>query len=404
MPWSFIILLFGARKCFNLDKFVRFKLFLEKMGYLIKYNLIFVFFMNANQEMTLFFALQLRYISMSNGVQIISTLFCFLFAIFNIVIIVWIYIITRNLIANKGFDIPKEYQSIYQNLDLTKNYALYFPIAKAIKKLCFSIFVVCLYDQFTALIISLTSLSVIMYLLIRIIEPYETKYRNMFCEITEFLQCCLYGLMFLYQSCRLEATDDTALYIGYITIFIVCLIIVLNFALLLMNLFHGILTYICKFNTLREAIKMGDLISEKIDSIRMKEFTFEKVWKNPANGLWYKKSMFNHQLVTFSEKATQYKITDIEINVNKKKKNQSPKFEKDIGIQDFDESGRKLRENEIYIGIESAPINEGNQSGKTNFENSFNLEFPDSSDKTPKMHKGKRKKESILKNRIFEKG
>ena len=86
----------------------------------------------------------------------------------------------------------------------------------------------------------------------------------MVAQITEILYSCLYGLLFLYYTCRIETTDDTGLYIGYLTIIIVVIIIVLNFGVLIINLFYGITAYICKFNTLGQMVKMGDLIIEKI--------------------------------------------------------------------------------------------------------------------------------------------
>ena len=40
----------------------------------------------------------------------------------------------------------------------------------------------------------------------------------MVAEITQILQSCLFGLLFLYYTCRMESTDDTALYIGYLNL------------------------------------------------------------------------------------------------------------------------------------------------------------------------------------------
>ena len=248
------------------------------LGVFIKYNFVFLLFQNTIQEMSLFFALQLRYISFSSDVEIISSILCILFLIWNIIMILWLRKITDQIIVNKCFDVPKEYQFIFENLDLTRKHTLYFPIIKICKKFLLSFCVVFLYYEVAALALCLIFLSFSMYLFIRIIEPFENKYRNMVAEMTEILQSCLFGLLFLYYTCRMETTDDTALYIGYLTIIIVVIIIVLNFGVLIINLFYGIATYICKFNTLGEMVKLGDLISEKIESIKMKEFTYEKVW------------------------------------------------------------------------------------------------------------------------------
>ena len=172
----------------------------------------------------------------------------------------------------------------------------------------------------------------------------------------------------------METTDDTALYIGYLTIIIVVIIIVLNFGVLIINLFYGIATYICKFNTLGEMVKLGDLISEKIESIKMKEFTYEKVWKDAKTGLWYKQSMFNHRLVTFHEKATQYRLSDIK-NKENKNKIQIPKIEKVIQILDLDKSQRKLKEEDMEIEMNHQ--NEDVKSEQLDFGNVSKQETTD---------------------------
>ena len=187
--------------------------------------------------------------------------------------IFWLSRIKNQIILDKFHEIPKEYQSIFQNLDVTRKHTFDFPMIKAFKKFYLSFSVVFLYYNVAALALCLVFLSISMLFYIRIVEPFETKYKNMVFEIKEILQSCLYGLLFLYYTCHMETTDDTALYIGYLTIIIVVIIIVLNFGMLIINLFYGIIINICKLNKLRELVKMGDLISEKIESIKMKEFT-----------------------------------------------------------------------------------------------------------------------------------
>ena len=369
MPWLFLILFWSIKKLFPLERFNKVATRIESTEYFFKYNLVFLLFQNSTQEMSLFFALQLRYLSFSNEIQIISCLLCLFFLIGNIFMIFWLIKITKLIISDNCLSIPKEYHSIFQNIDITKKYALYYPIARLIKKFFLSFFVVFLYSNVTALALCLIFLSIIMYIFIRIIEPFENKYRNMISEITEFLQCCLYGLLFLYYTCRLESTDDTALYIGYLTIILVIMIILLNFVMLILNLLYGFVTFICQFNKLREAIQLGDLISEKIASIKMKEFTYEKIWKDPKTGIWYKKAMFSHKLVTHSEKATQCDL-NCKPKEKKPKSSEVSKCEKSLDLEDIDNSLRKFKEGDL----EMVAINERDFSGTRDIFKSRNNE------------------------------
>ena len=371
MPWLFLILFWSINKLFHLERFQKIAALIESIKDFFKFNLIFLLFQNSNQEISLFFALQLRYFSFSNEIQILSCLLCLFFLIGNFSMIFWWIKITKLIISNNCLSIPKEYQSIFQNIDVTKKFTLYYPIAKFIKKFFLSFFVVFLYSNVTALAICLIFLSMIMYTFIRIIEPFENKYRNMICEITEFLQCCLYGLLFLYYTCRLESTDDTALYIGYLTIILVIIIILLNFGMFILNLLCGSLKFICQFNKLREAIQLGDLISEKIASIKMKEFTYEKIWKDPKTGIWYKKAMFSHKLVTYREKGTQ---CDFNCNPNEKKPKTSEICEKSLDFEDVDNSQRKFKEGDLEMGV----INEREFPGTRNLTDT--KDFPNKKD------------------------
>ena len=218
MPWFCLLLFLGAQKYLICDRFKTFLQRIESIGVFLKYNLIFLLFQNTTQEMTLFLALQLKFMSFSSDFEIMSSLLCVLFLICDILMIFWLRKITYQIILNKCFDLPKEYQSIFQNLNLAKKHALYFPMVIFFKKFCLSFFVVFLYYNVEVLALCLILLSISMYLFIRIVEPFENKYRNMVAEITQILQSCLFGLLFLYYTCRMESTDDTALYIGYLNL------------------------------------------------------------------------------------------------------------------------------------------------------------------------------------------
>ena len=367
MPWFFLSLCLGIKKLFHLDKFKKIAKFIQSTEDFFKYNVIFLLFQNSTQEMSLFFALQLRYFSFSTNIQILSMVLCLLFLILNFYMIFWLIRITKLIILDKCYSIPKEYGSIFENLDINKKYALYYPIVKATKKIFLSFFVVFLYSHPATLLLCLIFLSICMYLFMRIVEPFETKYRNMICEITEFLECCIYGLLFLYNTCRLESTDDTALYIGYVTILLVIIIIILNFGKLLLNLLFGFAQFICKFNKLRQAVQLGDSISQKIESIKMREFTYEKIWKDTKTGLWFKQAMYNHRLVTFTDRGTQY-----ESNFKpkeEKKKTITPDKKKTENIfksEEIDTSKRKLKENECEMVV----IDEQEIEEKSDFYNS----------------------------------
>ena len=50
------------------------------------------------QEMSLFFALQLRYMSISSSVEIISSLICILFMVYDILMLFWLRRITNQII------------------------------------------------------------------------------------------------------------------------------------------------------------------------------------------------------------------------------------------------------------------------------------------------------------------
>jgi len=169
-PWLLLVLFMTLKKCFHLDKIKKIESLIQSIEEFLKYNLIFLLFQNSIQEMSLFFALQLRYFSFSNGIQIISSLLCLFFLIVNFLMIIWLIKITKLIISNNCYCIPKEYQSLFQNIDVTKKYTLYYPIAKALKKFFLSFFVVFLYDQLAALSLCIIFLSIVMYLFIRIVE------------------------------------------------------------------------------------------------------------------------------------------------------------------------------------------------------------------------------------------
>jgi len=230
-----------------------------------------------------------------------------------------------------------------------------------------------------------------MYIFYRIIEPFESKYRNIICEVTEFLQCCIYALLFLYSTCRLESTDSTALYIGYMIIILVMMLILLNFGMLMLNLFSGFFIFICKFNKLREAIQLGDLISRKIGSIKMKEFTYEKIWKDPTTGLLYKQAMFNRLYTSYRDKATQYEPNFKQIE--KKSKTINKKVEKNFELDETDNSLRKLKEDEIEMRIIHEQVIE---EKREDFFNKKNIHNED------QLQKGEiENQEPPLKNEIF---
>ena len=307
MPWVLLMLLWGIKKLFRLEKITRIGKLVESIETFLKYNLIFLLFQNSTQEMSLFFALQLGYFSFSSEIQIVSNFLCLFFLIVNFLMIFWLVKVIKAIISDNCYEIPNEYKSLFQNIDITKKHALYYCVVCAIKKFFLSFFIVLLYSHSEILAICLIILSIAMYLFTRIIQPFEDQSRNIITEITEWLLCCIYCLLFLYKSSRLATTDPTALYIGYITILLVILIIILNFGLLILNLLHGVINFICSFNKLREAIQLGDKISQKISSIKMREFTYDKVYKDNKSGIWYKQSMFNKKLVNFWDKSTQYK-------------------------------------------------------------------------------------------------
>ena len=73
--------------------------------------------------------------------------------------------------------------------------------------------------------------------------------------------------------------------------------------------------------------------------------------------------MYNHQLVTFKEKSTQYRISDTKIKEHKSRSpiNQIPKIENVIQILDLDKSERKLRED---MEIENHNENEERKLGE----------------------------------------
>ena len=308
IPWILIILVTFLKKCcmkWKL-KYPRIHSYFNSFRIYVKYNLMFLLFQNSTQELSMFLALDLKYFSFSETVKIISSVFCLIFLIGNFLMIFWMKNIISKINANPYSEIPEKYISLFDCLDLEKQHSLYFPLIKLIKKFLLSFFIVFLYDYILALFISLCILTILMYLYIRIVEPFENKYRNMISEITEFLQCCLYCLLFLYYQSKVQTQDETGLYIGYISIVILIIIIVLNFSMMIINIFFTCLKMFYKFNKILTEYKLGEKISKKFESIKMREFTYEKYQKDLKTGVWFKRSIFHRKVEKRRDNFTQY--------------------------------------------------------------------------------------------------
>ena len=292
IPWI-IVLFIKIFKHFCLQKIKKRKNFFEAIEKFVMYNLIFLLFQNSMQEISLFIALQLKFLSVSNTYNIFSSLFCFLYLGINIVIILWLRKIIINICSIKNsrfllFDSKfKSYELIFNDLNIENDYTLYYPLIKMIKKYFLSFFIVFLYEEIIALIISLSFLTLSMYLIITIIEPFSDKYRNIVARLTEFLQFLLYLHLFLYQKSKISTIDDTALYVGYFTIVILTIIIILNFGMLLVNIILLTFRYFFKINLLQHEIKLGEYLSKKMDSWHMEQFSYEKIRKDVKTGKIY---------------------------------------------------------------------------------------------------------------------
>ena len=308
LPWILIVLLYIIQRyCSDwINKRIRIKYILNSFWMFTKYNMVFLLYNNNVQELSLFSALELKVFSFSDIYTIFSNISCLVFMIGNIIMIIWIKKIIKNINNNPYSPIPTEYQSIFTNLNLENKYSIYFPLLIILRKFILSFLIVFLYDNLFVLLICLMILTIIMYLIIRIVEPFEKKYRNIISEITELLQCCLYSLIFLYNQNKLGSLDEGGLYIGYIAVFILAIIIALNFGMLMFNMIMTLLEILCKFNKIRTQIQLGEKISRTIDNLRIKDFTYEKIVKDIKSGIWYKSSLSNQKLIRHRDNSTQY--------------------------------------------------------------------------------------------------
>ena len=264
---------------------------------------MFLIFQNCTQEISLYIALQLKNFSFSGKVNIISYILCIVCMIGNLIMIFWMTNIINDM---KSSSIPQKYEILFNCLDLEKAYSSYFPLIKMIKKFLLSFCMVFLYDHILILIICLCLLNILMYLYIRIVEPFENKYRNIIAEITEFLICCLYCLFFLFNQSKIQSMDETGLYIGYISIFILTIIIVLNFGIFVLNFFVSIINFIYRLNMIGKELKLSENILKKFKIIKMKEFSYNKYWKDLKSGVWYNRFLIK-KLIHFTIKAHKLK-------------------------------------------------------------------------------------------------
>ena len=85
----------------------------------------------------------------------------------------------------------------------------------------------------------------------------------------------------------------------------------------------------------------------------MKEFTYEKNYKDPKTGFWFKQAMFNHRLVTYSDRGTQcdsnFKIKEKNKKIPKITTPENKKCDKTIEFEEIDNSKRKLRADEVEM-------------------------------------------------------
>ena len=104
----------------------------------INYNMRFIFFQNSSQEISLFIALKLKYLSFSNGITVCNSLFCLFYLMANFYMIIWFIKVIKEIIADKYVPIPERYPSIFAGLNLENNYCFYFPIVRIWKKFLLS--------------------------------------------------------------------------------------------------------------------------------------------------------------------------------------------------------------------------------------------------------------------------
>jgi len=184
----------------------------------------------------------------------------------------------------------EQYRSIFENLNLERNSAVFYPMVKIIKKFILSVLIVFLYDNLLALMVSLCCVCLFVYFYVRISEPFSDKYRNIICEIM-----------------------------------ILTIIIVLNFGLLLVNLIILTFRYVLKvkfygmFNPIRAEIKVAEYITKKIELWNMEEYSYEKVIRDDKSGIMYLQT-FSRIKMQNNNKSTQYDTKDFSYDKTKKER------------------------------------------------------------------------------------
>ena len=368
LPCGMVVILSLLRKCHFLSrKFAKIEKIFEHLDGLFIYNLLFLLFQNSTQEISFFIAFQMKNVDFSTTYSTFSFLVCLAYLLINIVMIIWMRNIIILINENERKVIPKEYECIFQNLNKEKKSAFYYPLVKSLRKFFLSFLIVFLYNDILAVSICLCVLCLIMYFYTRIFEPLDDKYKNMIAEITELLQCCLFLLLYLYKTCKMETSDSTALIIGYISIIILIVIIVLNFAMILISIMLLMYRYILSRiwtldSTLKKELKVADYISKKIDLWNMEEYTYEKIIKNDKTGTQYIQT-FSRKKVEKNSKSIQIEEQDLNLKL---KKSEEKKYEKieDIGKSrenQFDKKKTQMQGLNIEI---TQPIQNSNQNFK----------------------------------------
>lgn len=331
IPWFLLLILMIIKKNFDFfpSIFKKLRQPLDKFENLLKFNLILSFFCNSTQEISLFIALQLNFISFNNSVTIISFLFCILIFLIHFLVLFWLFKITKQILSKEKAAIPKEYEAVFEDLCIERKTALVFPIVKMFRKFLLSFLIVFLYSYLSILVILLCILTVTMYLYIRIVQPYKYQFKNIVSELTEFLQCCLYSLLFLYHNSTLASLDETALYIGYISIFIMIIIILINFIMMMADFVILAVNFIklrrkkkgkqmIEFNDLSlEILKKNEIIKEVPCQNDKKQFrdaetqceVFEEKMKKPnfseiKSDAFFQENRSNSNLMQNSRKGT----------------------------------------------------------------------------------------------------
>lgn len=337
LPWFFFFITCFLEKypcrIEKLEKNEKYKMFLKYMNNFFKYNLIFLLFQNSTQEMSLFIALQLNYISFSNTIRAISSTLCIIILVMNFLMIYWTKKITNRVLINPYSPVPAEYSAIFQNLNLAKKAAAYYPMIKFLRKFILSFLIVFLYDRVQILFIGLAFLTIFMYFYIRMVQPYLSKIKNIIGELTEILQCFLYGLLFLYNRIKLESLDDIALYLGYITIFNLITIILLNFLALLAYYVSGIGFYIYNLTNISKIhyiMNFADSMFANIEKFKWEDFSLDKVYFHEKKRRLYKMVIANEEVIKKCDKAIQFGSDHTHVKSSKISSNEekSKKFNK----------------------------------------------------------------------------